>query len=156
MPLETERTCRMHSQRVKRPWKSIRRTKSVSFVEVNAISRCRNHEEAIRDYQEVIKSHPENSAAKQAMQKCREDIKAYQKKEKQLYANIFEKMAKQSEKVSFRSELRFIVVLKFRLNPWKQQRTATKKISRNRPRQAARPVPDLLLLCQLSRRDIQR
>ena len=61
-----------------------------------------NHEEAIRDYQEVLKLHPENSAAKQAIQKCREDIKAYQKKEKQLYANIFEKLAKQSAKVRFR------------------------------------------------------
>ena len=60
-----------------------------------------NHEDAIKDYQEVIKLNPSNSAAKQEIQACREQIKAYQQKEKQLYANIFAKMAKQAEKVAW-------------------------------------------------------
>ncbi|CAF4535729.1 unnamed protein product, partial [Rotaria magnacalcarata] len=38
-------------------------------------------------------------AAAQSIQKCRDQIKAYQQKEKQLYANIFAKMAKQNEKM---------------------------------------------------------
>lgn len=57
-----------------------------------------NHEDAIKDFQEVLTLNPANSAAKQSIQKCRDDIKAYQQKEKQLYANIFAKLAKQSEK----------------------------------------------------------
>lgn len=58
-----------------------------------------NFEEALVDFQEVLKQNPSNSAAKQSIQKCREAMKAYQQKEKQLYANIFAKMAKQNEKV---------------------------------------------------------
>jgi len=52
----------------------------------------------LKDFQEVLKLNPSNSAAKESIQKCREQIKAYQQKEKQLYANIFAKMAKQNEK----------------------------------------------------------
>lgn len=59
-----------------------------------------NYDEAVKDFQEVMKLNPANSAAKQSIQTCREQIKAYQQKEKQLYANIFAKMAKQSEKVN--------------------------------------------------------
>lgn len=58
-----------------------------------------NYDEAVADFQEVIKLNPENSAAKQSIQTCRQQIKAYQQKEKQLYASIFAKMAQQSEKV---------------------------------------------------------
>jgi tetratricopeptide (TPR) repeat protein len=58
-----------------------------------------NYDEAIKDFQEVLKLNPSNSAAKQSIQTCREQIKAYQQKEKQLYANIFAKMSKQNEKV---------------------------------------------------------
>jgi FK506-binding protein 4/5 len=58
-----------------------------------------NYDEAVKDFQEVLKLNPSNSAAKQSIQTCREQIKAYQEKEKQLYANIFAKMAKQNEKV---------------------------------------------------------
>jgi FK506-binding protein 4/5 len=57
-----------------------------------------NFDEAMKDFQEVLKLHPSNSAAKQSIQKCREGMKAYQEKEKKLYANIFAKMAKQNEK----------------------------------------------------------
>ena len=64
-----------------------------------------NYEEAIQDFQQVIKLNPGNSAAKQSIQKCRDEIKAYQQKEKQLYANIFAKMAKQSEKVKERGPI---------------------------------------------------
>jgi FK506-binding protein 4/5 len=58
-----------------------------------------NYDEAMKDFQEVLKLNPSNSAAKQSIQTCRDQIKAYQQKEKQLYASIFAKMAKQSEKV---------------------------------------------------------
>ena len=58
-----------------------------------------NYDEAIKDFQEVLKFNPSNSAARQLIQQCREQIKAYHEKEKQLYTSIFAKMAKQSEKV---------------------------------------------------------
>jgi len=58
-----------------------------------------NFDEAMKDFQEVLKVNPSNSAARQSIQTCREQMKAYQQKEKQLYANIFAKMAKQNEKV---------------------------------------------------------
>ncbi|CAF2404217.1 unnamed protein product [Rotaria sp. Silwood2] len=57
-----------------------------------------NFDEAMKDFQEVLKLNPSNSAAKQSVQKCREEMKAYHQKEKQLYASIFAKMAKQNEK----------------------------------------------------------
>lgn len=56
-----------------------------------------NFEEASKDFQEVLKLNPTNSAAKQSIQTCREQLKAYQQKEKQLYANIFAKLAKEAE-----------------------------------------------------------
>ncbi|CAF0841518.1 unnamed protein product [Adineta ricciae] len=59
-----------------------------------------NFEDALKDFQEVIKLNPSNSAAKQSIQTCRDQMKAYQQKEKQLYANIFAKMAKSNEKAS--------------------------------------------------------
>lgn len=62
-----------------------------------------NQDEALKDFQEVLKLNPSNGAAKQSIQTCRDQIKAYQQKEKQLYANIFAKMAKESEKVSSQS-----------------------------------------------------
>ncbi|CAF1612912.1 unnamed protein product [Rotaria magnacalcarata] len=58
-----------------------------------------NFEEALKDFHDVQKLNPSNSAAAQSIQKCRDQIKAYQQKEKQLYANIFAKMAKQNEKM---------------------------------------------------------
>ncbi|CAF1143377.1 unnamed protein product [Rotaria sordida] len=57
-----------------------------------------NFDEAMKDFQEVLKLNSSNSAAKQFIQKCREEMKAYHEKEKQLYASIFAKMAKQNEK----------------------------------------------------------
>ncbi|CAF4577365.1 unnamed protein product [Rotaria sp. Silwood1] len=57
-----------------------------------------NFDDAMKDFQEVLKLNPSNSAAKQFIQKCREEMKAYHQKEKQLYASIFAKMAKQNEK----------------------------------------------------------
>ena len=59
-------------------------------------------EEAIKDFQAVVKLNPANTAANQHIQTCRDHLKAYQQKEKQLYANIFAKMAKSSEKVGWR------------------------------------------------------
>ncbi len=70
-----------------------------------------NYDEAMKDFQEVLKLNPSNSAAKQSIQTCREQIKAYQQKEKQLYANIFAKMAKQNEKVYF--ERKFFIEIFF-------------------------------------------
>lgn len=58
-----------------------------------------NYEDAMKDFQEVLKLNPSNSAAKQSLQTCREQMKAYHQKEKQLYASIFAKMAQKSEKV---------------------------------------------------------
>jgi FK506-binding protein 4/5 len=57
-------------------------------------------EEAIKDFQEVLKLNAANTAANQHIQTCREHLKVYQQKEKQLYANIFAKMAKTNEKVN--------------------------------------------------------
>jgi len=59
-----------------------------------------NHDEAIKDFQEVLKLNPTNTAARQSIETCRKQIKDYQQKEKQLYANIFAKMAKSSEKTN--------------------------------------------------------
>ena len=58
-----------------------------------------NHEEAIKDFQDVLKINPSNSAAKQSIQTYRDQMKAYQQKEKQLYGSTFAKLAKQNEKV---------------------------------------------------------
>lgn len=58
-----------------------------------------NYDDAIKDFQEVLKLNPSISAAQESIKKCREQIKAYQQKEKQLYANMFAKMTKQTEKV---------------------------------------------------------
>jgi FK506-binding protein 4/5 len=58
-----------------------------------------NQDEALKDFQNVLKINPSNTAAKQLIQTCRDQMKAYQQQEKQLYANIFAKMAKQNEKV---------------------------------------------------------
>jgi FK506-binding protein 4/5 len=55
------------------------------------------YQEAIKDFQEVLKLNPANSAANQHIQTCREHLKVYQQKEKQLYANIFAKMAKTND-----------------------------------------------------------
>jgi len=57
-----------------------------------------NHDEAIEDFQGVLKLNPSNVAATQHIQLCREQIKIHQAKEKQLYAKIFAKMAKENEK----------------------------------------------------------
>jgi len=43
-----------------------------------------NYDEATKDFQEVLKLNPTNSAAKQSIQTCREQIKAYQEKEKKI------------------------------------------------------------------------
>lgn len=57
------------------------------------------YEDAIKDFQAVLKLNAANTAASQQIQACRDHLKAYQQKEKQLYANIFAKMSKSSEKV---------------------------------------------------------
>ncbi len=59
------------------------------------------YNEAIKDFQEVLKLNPSNSAANQHIQTCREQLKAYQQQEKQLYAKIFAKMSKENGKVYF-------------------------------------------------------
>jgi FK506-binding protein 4/5 len=59
------------------------------------------YNEAIKDFQEVLKLNPSNSAANQHIQTCREELKAYQQQEKQLYAKIFSKMSKENGKVYF-------------------------------------------------------
>ncbi|CAF0752275.1 unnamed protein product [Adineta steineri] len=56
------------------------------------------YDEAIKDFQQVLKLNPSNSAANQHIQTCREHLKAYQQQEKQLYTKIFAKMAQTSEK----------------------------------------------------------
>lgn len=58
-----------------------------------------SYEEAIKDFQEVLKLNASNTAADQHIQTCREHLKVYQQKEKQLYANIFAKMSKENTKV---------------------------------------------------------
>jgi FK506-binding protein 4/5 len=57
------------------------------------------YEEAIKDFQEVLKLNPSNSAAQQHIQTCREHLKSYQQQEKQLYTKIFAKMTKGNDKV---------------------------------------------------------
>lgn len=56
------------------------------------------YEEAIRDFEQVLKINSSNNLATEHIQTCQDHLKQYQKKEKQLYANIFAKMAKQSQK----------------------------------------------------------
>jgi FK506-binding protein 4/5 len=63
-----------------------------------------SYEEAIKDFQEVLKLNPSNNAANQHIQTCREHLKAYQQKEKQLYASIFAKMSKENTKVYFKNK----------------------------------------------------
>lgn len=58
------------------------------------------YEEAIRDFQQVLQINPTNNLANEHIQTCQEHLKQYQKKEKELYANIFAKMAKQKPKVN--------------------------------------------------------
>lgn len=58
-----------------------------------------SYDEAIKDFQEVLKLNPSNSAATQHIQTCREQMKVYQQHEKQLYTKIFSKMTKDNEKV---------------------------------------------------------
>lgn len=48
-----------------------------------------NFEEAMNDFQEVLNMNKSNTAAEQSIQTCREKIKAYRVKEKQLYATMF-------------------------------------------------------------------
>jgi FK506-binding protein 4/5 len=60
-----------------------------------------SYEEAIKDFQEVLKLNPSNNLANQHIQTCQEHLKAYKQKEKQLYANIFAKMSKENTKVYF-------------------------------------------------------
>ncbi|CAF0887919.1 unnamed protein product [Rotaria sordida] len=57
-------------------------------------------EEAIKDFQEVLKLNSSNDAAKQHIQTCQEKLKAYQQQEKQLYATIFSKMSEENEKTN--------------------------------------------------------
>lgn len=50
------------------------------------------YDEAIQDFQQVLKLNPNNSAAKQSIRTCREHLKTYEEKEKELYSQIFKKM----------------------------------------------------------------
>jgi hypothetical protein len=61
-----------------------------------------SYDEAIKDFQQVLKLNPGNTLANQHIQTCREHLKVYQQKEKQLYANIFAKMSKVIE-IHFRN-----------------------------------------------------
>ena len=57
------------------------------------MSMC-SYEEAIEDFQAVLKLNPNNNEAKQSIDICRDHLKTYQKQEKQLYTKIFTMMAK--------------------------------------------------------------
>lgn len=48
-----------------------------------------NFDEAIQDFEKVFTLNPSNAAAQQSIQTCREKIKAYKTKEKQMYATMF-------------------------------------------------------------------
>ena len=50
-----------------------------------------NYEEAIEDFQHVIKLNPNNIAAKQSLQTCRDYLKGYQQREKQLCTKYISK-----------------------------------------------------------------
>jgi cytochrome c-type biogenesis protein CcmH/NrfG len=45
----------------------------------------RNFKEAIEDFETVLEINPGNDAAKQQIEQCHHEIKAYQVKEKELY-----------------------------------------------------------------------
>jgi FK506-binding protein 4/5 len=54
----------------------------------------RNFDEAIEDFQTVLKFNPSNVAAKQQIQQCQQEIKAHQVKEKELYHSFLNRTAK--------------------------------------------------------------
>jgi len=53
-----------------------------------------NYDDAIKDFQEVLKLNPSNGAAKQSIQTCREQMKAYQQKEKKKDTRLLTKKKK--------------------------------------------------------------
>lgn len=55
---------------------------------------------ALKDFQEVVKIEPKNTAALKQVAYCQSVIKKELAKEKKLYANMFEKFAKQDRQVS--------------------------------------------------------
>ncbi|CAF2986889.1 unnamed protein product [Rotaria sp. Silwood2] len=60
-------------------------------------------DEAIKDFEEVLKLSPSNDAVKQHIQTCQEKLKSYHQQEKQLYAKIFAKMSKENEKTNIQT-----------------------------------------------------
>lgn len=55
---------------------------------------------ALKDFQEVVKIEPKNTAAMKQVAYCQSVIKKELAKEKKLYANMFDKFAKQDRQVS--------------------------------------------------------
>jgi tetratricopeptide (TPR) repeat protein len=60
----------------------------------------RNFKEAIEDFETVLEINPANEAAKQQIEQCHQEIKAYQVKEKELYHSFLTR--KKTNKVRYR------------------------------------------------------
>jgi len=49
--------------------------------------------EAVADYEQVLRLEPDNKAAQQGIQQCRQQLKLQKEKDKRLYSALFQKMA---------------------------------------------------------------
>lgn len=58
---------------------------------------ARYFDQAIEDFQAVLKINPDNLAAKQQIQQCYQEIKAYQIKEKEMYHSFLNRAAKKND-----------------------------------------------------------
>jgi FK506-binding protein 4/5 len=54
----------------------------------------RNFNEAIEDFEAVLRKNPSNTAAIQQIEQCHKEIKAYKVKEKELYNSFLDKKAR--------------------------------------------------------------
>ncbi|XP_030023073.1 FK506-binding protein 59 isoform X2 [Manduca sexta] len=61
-------------------------------------------EAALRDFQKVVELEPQNKAAANQLIVCRATIQKQKQKEKQLYANMFDKFAKHDSEVTDRED----------------------------------------------------
>lgn len=56
---------------------------------------------AQKDFEEVLKIDPKNTAAARNINQCKEILKKQRSQEKKIYAHMFEKFAKHDKEVSF-------------------------------------------------------
>ena len=67
---------------------------------IQAKLKVNEYEDALTDFNTVLKYDADNKAAKNHIIMCTKKMKEYKAKEKQLYANIFNKYSMETAKVS--------------------------------------------------------